>query len=149
MRTRIEAVVLQGDGEFSEDIQAVFDELRRSGIDTFSGECAPPLDVYETDDAVVIRVDLPGVEARTVRIVIRGTTVLVAGVKLPRRGRGDASFHLVERGFGRFARIVRLTAPCNTGGSHATLTSGQLTLTLPKINERRAQRAIVVPVTGS
>ena len=149
MRTRIEAVVLPGDAEFAEDIRAVFDELKRGGIDTLSGECMPPLDVYETDETVVIRVDLPSVSPQTVRIVIRGAAVLVVGVKIPRRGRGDASFHLVERDFGRFARIVRLTSPCDTSQSRATLTAGQLTLTVPRITDRRAQRAIVVPVTVS
>jgi hypothetical protein len=37
---------------------------------------------------------------------------LIAGQKMPRRS-GDASFHLVERGYGRFARVVRLTTACD------------------------------------
>ena len=79
-----------------------------------AGECSPPIDVYETDDAMEIRVDLPAVDAADVRVAIKGATVLIAGEKTPRRGRGDSSFHLVERGFGRFARTVGLSAACDT-----------------------------------
>ena len=49
----------------------------------------PPLDVFETDEAVEIAVDLPGVDADAVRVVAKGRRVLIAGEKTPRRGRGD------------------------------------------------------------
>ena len=75
-------------------------------LDSLTGECSPPIDVYETDDALEIVVDLPGVDRDAVRVVAKGDAVLIAGEKAPRRGRGDSSFHLVERGFGR------LRAPC-------------------------------------
>jgi HSP20 family protein len=72
---------------------------------------------------------------------------LIAGEKAPRRGRPDASFHLVERGYGRFARVIRLTAACDTGKARATFVNGELRVTMPKIQERRG-RSLRIPVTG-
>lgn len=117
MRSRLQAVGLPSDvGEFSEEARRVFLELGRiSSPDALTGECTPAVDVYETDEAVEVVMDLPGVESGAVRVVIKGAAVLLAGEKTPRRGRGDFTFHLVERDFGRFARLVRLSAACDGG----------------------------------
>jgi HSP20 family protein len=145
MRSRIHAVVLPSEvGDFADEVRQIFTELGRAyGLDTLAGECAPPVDVYETDLTMEISVDLPGVDAGAVRIVAKGNALLIAGEKTPRRGRGDSSFHLVERGFGRFARTVRLSAACNAGEARASLVNGELRITLPKIADRRG-RAIQI-----
>jgi HSP20 family protein len=124
-------------GDFADEVRRVFGELGRLA-EPLSGECAPPIDVHETDDALEVVVDLPGVDPQAIRVVARGSALLVAGEKAARRGRGDSSFHLVERGYGRFARTVRLTVPCLTSAARAVLALGELRITLPKIKERRA-----------
>ena len=136
MRSRIPHLVLPSElGEFGDEVCRIFRELGRGAA--MAGECSPPIDVYETDDAMEIHVDLPAVDAADVRVAIKGATVLIAGEKTPRRGRGDSSFHLVERGFGRFARTVGLSAACDTSRARATLRQGELHITLPKIGDRR------------
>jgi HSP20 family protein len=147
VRTRIQTVVLPAEpAEFADEIRRIFRELGRGlGLGSLSGECSPPLDVYETDETIEITMDLPGVDPEGVRIVVKGLSVLVAGEKSARRGRGDSSFHLVERGFGRFARSVRLTAPCDAGAATATLHDGELRVRLPKITDRRG-RPITIPI---
>ena len=74
--------------------------------------------------------------------------MLIAGEKIPRRGRGDSSFHLVERGYGRFARVARLTKPCDSSQARATLVDGELRISLPKIADRRG-RAATIQVAGA
>lgn len=149
VRSRIHAVVLPSEtGEFGEDIRRIFQELGRTfGLEALAGECSPPIDVSETEEAIEISMDLPGVDAAAVRVVVKGTAVLIAGEKLPRRGHGESSFHLIERAVGRFARSVRLTIPCDAGKARATLDDGELRVRLPKIAERRG-RPIVIPVDG-
>jgi HSP20 family protein len=149
MRSRVQAIVLPSEtlGEFVDEVRQIFADLGRGySLDTLTGECTPPIDVFETDSSIEISVDLPGVDRAALRIVVRGTAVLVAGEKAPRRGRGDSSFHLVERGFGRFARIVRFSAPCDAGRGRAILDKGELRISLPKVAERRG-RAISIEVT--
>ena len=138
VRSRIPHLVLPSElGEFADEVRRIFRELGRGSA--MAGECSPPIDVYETDGAVEIRVDLPAVDAADVRVAIKGAVVLIAGEKTPRRGRGDSSFHLVERGFGRFARTVGLSAACDASRAHATLRHGELRITLPKVGERRGR----------
>jgi len=147
MRSRVHAIVMPSEtlGDFVDEVQQIFEELGRGyGLDTLAGECTPPIDVYETDASLEISVDLPGVDPGSVRVVVKGPVVLIAGDKAPRRGRGDSSFHLVERGFGRFARTVRFTASCDTANAKAVLEKGELKISLPKIADRRGR---TIPIT--
>jgi len=141
MRPRIHAIAVPSEtGEFADEVRRVFAELGRVfGTESLAGECAPAVDVYETDDTLEIAVDLPGVSASAIRIIAKGDAVLIAGDKAPRRARGETSFHLVERGYGRFARVVRLARACDTSRSRAALTDGELRISIPKIADRRGR----------
>jgi HSP20 family protein len=149
MRARIHAIAFPSEiGEFAEDVRQVFRELGRAfGSESLAGECAPLIDVYETDDTLEITVDLPGVDTGAVRVIAKGDSVLIAGEKAARRARRESSFHLVERGYGRFARVVRLGRSCNTAHARATLLHGELRVSVPKIPEQRG-RAIPITVNG-
>jgi HSP20 family protein len=141
MRSRIQAVVLPSEvSDFSEDLRRVFLELgRTSGSGGLAGECSPALDVFEKDETLEVVVDLPGVEPAAVRVLVKGDTLLIAGEKVSRRGGAESSFHLVERGFGRFARAVRLGRPVDARHAEATLTAGELRIRIPKVTDRRGQ----------
>jgi HSP20 family protein len=148
MRPRIHAIAFPSEiGDFTAEVRQVFLELGRAfGSESLAGECAPPLDVFETDDALEITVDLPGIDPAAVRVIGKGDSVLIAGEKSARRARRESSFHLVERGYGRFARVVRLGRPCDTSKARATLVNGELRISVPKIADRRG-RAIQITIT--
>ena len=149
MRSRIHGVGGPTEiGDFTAEIRQIFLELGRTfGSESLAGECAPAVDVYETDDSLEITMDLPGVDPAAVRVIGKGDSVLIAGEKAARRARRESSFHLVERDYGRFARVVRLGRPCNTSKARATLGNGELRVSVPKIVERRS-RAIQIDVNG-
>ena len=149
MRSRIHAMTFPSEiGDFTADVRQVFLELGRAfGSDSLAGECAPPLDVYETDDTMEITIDLPGVDRAVVRVIAKGDSVLIVGEKAARRARRESSFHLVERGYGRFARVVRLGRACDSSKARATLADGELRVSIPKLAERR-QRAIPITITA-
>lgn len=126
--------------DLATDIDRLFDDLARSlspGLRAYSGECRPPLDVLETDAAVEVTLDVAGVPAAAVRVLFRGGVLIVAGEKAPSATAPGQSFHLVERDFGRFARVVRLTGSFDVPAARAILREGELTVTLPKRDERR------------
>jgi HSP20 family protein len=150
MRSRIEAVVLPAEPvEFRDEVRRMFRELdRHEEAEPLTGECVPPLDVYENDHTIEISVDLPGVAADAVRVVAKGGTILIAGHKRARRTRGDSNFHLVERGYGRFIRAVRLSSPCDTSHASASMNDGELRITIPRLGERRG-RAIPIAIASS
>jgi HSP20 family protein len=119
-------------------IRRVFDELDR-GDATPAGECVPPLDLYELDDAVVVVIDLPGVPADGVQALVKDGVLVVAGEKSPAAhgAKEAARFHLAERGFGRFARAVRLNGPVDATRADATLDGGVLRVRIPRVEDRR------------
>jgi HSP20 family protein len=146
MRPRIHAIAIPSEvGDFSDEVRRVFLELGRVfGSEALAGECVPPIDVYESDDTLEIAVDLPGVDPAAIRVLGKGDSILIAGEKAARRARGESSFHLVERGYGRFARVVRLTRACDIAKARATLIDGELHVSIPKIADRRGR---AVPIT--
>ena len=139
--------------DLSDEVSRLFEDLDRtlgSSRRTPVGHCTPVLDVQETVDALEVVVDLPGVTPACVRVLIKNATLVVAGEKpwpYP-TGRGDATFHLVERGFGRFARAVKLDAAVDAGRARAVLGGGELRVSIPKLDERRG-KDILVPVVAA
>lgn len=126
--------------DLADDIRRLFDELSRTlprEHRVYSGECHPTLDVLETDDAVEITVDVAGVPPDALRVLFRGGVLLIAGEKAPLTGTADQTYHLVEREFGRFARAIRLNGAFDAAKARATLRDGELTVVLPKLEERR------------
>ena len=135
--------------ELADDIRELFQDLAstlRHDLRAYSGECHPSLDVVETESAMEVVVDVSGVPRDALRVLIREGVLLIAGEKAPPLSKGEQTFHLVEREFGRFARAVRLTGALDIAKSHATLADGELTIVLPKMADRRG-RAHLIPIT--
>ena len=136
--------------DLSEDVHRLLDDLARRRPDrrhVVAGECMPVVDVFETERAVEIVLDLPGVAADAVRILFKAGVLLIVGEKerpdLSKRG--PASFHLVERDFGRFARAVRINSAIDGAQVRARLANGELRVVLPRIAERRGT-ALIIPI---
>ncbi|MCI0436599.1 MAG: Hsp20/alpha crystallin family protein [Gemmatimonadetes bacterium] len=134
-------------GDVSHEVRRLFEDLARRRPDRrhmVSGECLPLLDVFETERTIEIVLDVPGVGPDSLRVMFKAGVVLVAGEKeRPDPTRGPASFHLVERDFGRFARAVRVHAAIDASNARARLKDGELRVLLPKIQERRGREQIV------
>ena len=134
--------------DLADDIRELFDDLARNidqGLRAYSGECQPSLDVLENDHAVEVTVDVSGVPLEAIRVMFRAGVLLIAGEKAPARPGPGQTFHLVEREFGRFARAVRLEGSFDVPTAQATLRDGELTVVLPKRDERR-DRGPRIPV---
>jgi HSP20 family protein len=148
MRELHRLLVASESRELADEIAHLFDDISRAvGRHLAPGETTPALDVLETESAVEIEIDVPGVALDELRVVIKNGVVIIAGEKLPRDSsqRAEGSFHLVERGFGHFARAVRLTGAFDGAAAHATLLGGELRIVIPKMRERRGGE-IVVPI---
>ena len=136
--------------DLTDEVGRLFDDIDRATGGTRrmpSGHCNPAFDVQETPEALEVVMDLPGVAATHVRVLLKNGALVIAGEKPSPYpgGRGETTFHLVERGFGRFARAVRLSGAFHTARASATLANGELRVRVPKVEERRG-RDIAVPV---
>jgi HSP20 family protein len=136
--------------DLSQDVQRLLEDVARRRPDrrhVVAGECMPVVDVFETEKTVEIVLDLPGVSPDAVRVLFKSGVLLIVGEKerpdLTRRG--PASFHLVERDFGRFARAVRISAAIDGSQARARMANGELRVVLPRIAERRGA-GLLVPI---
>jgi HSP20 family protein len=135
--------------ELADEIRCLFDDIDRAAppMPGATGESSPALDVIETNDAIEVVVDVPGVAPHAIRVVLRGGILIIAGSKQQApagRGPGDV-YHLVERGFGRFARVVHINAAIDGSRARAALRAGELRIVVPRIAERRG-RQVHVPI---
>ena len=114
-------------------LQEVMDDVPSGAAGTWT----PPVDVCESGDAVVVKVELPGVAADEIELTLSSTTLRVAGKKKRRAPRGAISHLCSERGYGTFERAVTLHWSVKTRGATAKLDNGLLTVWLPKLADRR------------
>ncbi|HYU81035.1 MAG TPA: Hsp20/alpha crystallin family protein [Vicinamibacterales bacterium] len=139
-------------GDLGQEVRRLFDDLSRRRPDRrhmVSGECMPLLDVFETDRTIEVVLDLPGISIESIRIMLKSGVLLIVGEKERSEPamRMPASFHLVERDFGRFARAIRVHAAIDASNARARLKQGELRVILAKIQERRG-REILVSIDG-
>ncbi|MHB1011332.1 MAG: Hsp20/alpha crystallin family protein [Desulfobacteria bacterium] len=108
--------------------------------------CQPPSDVVEVDDAVRVVLEIPGVPAASVRVLVQGNRIEVTGEKPPDFPAGETSFLCLERIFGKFQRAFEVRGSVNLGEVSARMANGILVITIPKVPERRG-RERRIPVT--
>jgi HSP20 family protein len=123
------------------------DDLRRL-LDSGAAavEYTPPIDVVETESAIQILLDLPGVDPKRVDVIFSRNVLLISGEKTPvAADQADATFHIAERAFGRFARAIGVEGAFDAAKTVATLKHGELRVVLPRVEERRGGK-IRIPV---
>ena len=97
----------------------------------------PPIDVFETEDAVLVLVALPGVDAQKVELSIQGGRLVIAGERaLPGEAR-TAIIHRLELPQGRFEREIPLP-PGRYDNPRSAVTNGCLAIRLSKVAVQRA-----------
>jgi HSP20 family protein len=105
-----------------------------------SGTWSPPVDLCESEDAINLRIELPGVAADQIKIGLTNSQLRVWGEKKRRLSRGRITSHLCsERSYGRFTRIVPLRWTINVSDATAELANGVLVVRLPKTEDRRGK----------
>lgn len=91
----------------------------------------PPTDVYETEENVVILLEIAGMDPDKIQVEFQDRILRVSGRRLDRQSR--ASCHCLEVQYGEFASEVYLPGVYNIDAINATYQDGFLTITLPKI----------------
>jgi HSP20 family protein len=92
----------------------------------------PRCDMAETDDAIIVEVELPGVERKDVRVEVEGDILRITGERRATAERQERQYYRMERSYGRFERQLRLPASVDREAIRAEFRAGILTITLPK-----------------
>jgi len=108
-----------------------------------SGEWMPSVDVYECHGKLTVVAEVPGLAADTLRVSFRDRQLVISGERRERRPAGAASFLCMERPQGRFTRLVSLEVPVDVHGAEARLAGGLLTVTVPRLKDRRGRTTVI------
>jgi HSP20 family protein len=103
----------------------------------------PTMDLYQTEDSVVVKVGLPGVKPEDIQISVANGILTIRGELKEEKEEKQRTYHLRERRFGSFSRSVSLPSSVNSDKSEAVFEDGILTLTLPKAEEAKAKTITV------
>jgi HSP20 family protein len=96
------------------------------------GLWAPALDVSETDEALRVQVELPGLEAKDVDVSVHDNLLTISGERKGEQEEKGRNWHRVERRYGRFERTLALPAEVDAEKVSADYQKGVLTVVLPK-----------------
>lgn len=108
-----------------------------------TGELAPrttgtlAVDMYETDEAVVVKTDIAGVNPEDIDISVTGDTLTIKGQTTSEEEVEEENYVYRERVYGAFSRSLTVPVPIEADEAEAEFEDGVLTLTLPKAEEVR------------
>lgn len=108
-----------------------------------SSNLSPAVDLSEQENAFVIKVDAPGLEAKDLNVQVHGNTVSVSGQRQEEKESKDKTYYRMERRQGSFSRSVNLPCNINEDEVAAEYVNGVLTLTLPKAESSKAKKISV------
>ncbi|HYE64643.1 MAG TPA: Hsp20/alpha crystallin family protein [Pyrinomonadaceae bacterium] len=113
-------------------------EATETDVPPTPGAWSPPVDLCEVSDAIIVRVELPGVRAEQIKVGLTNTQLRICGEKKKRAPRSRVISHLCsERSYGNFSRVVTLRWAVDVRNATAELTDGVLVVRLPKRKDRR------------
>ncbi len=115
----------------------LFDDLLYGNFSTPAW--TPAVDVKETENEVIVNVEIPGIDPKDVEISIVGDELTLSGEKSEEKDEKSSYWHRVERRYSSFTRTIHL--PCAVGDNAvATAAHGVLTVTLGKRPEDKSRR---------
>ena len=108
-----------------------------------SERVCPSLDLAESDGAVEVRMDIPGMEAKDINIQVNGNLLTISGERKEEREEKGKTYHRIEHRVGGFSRTVTLPCPVKEDSVDAQYKNGILTVKLPKAEEAKSKKIAV------
>jgi len=106
---------------------------------------SPAVDIYETEDDLVLKADLPDVNQKDIDVRVENQTLTIAGTRNFEKNGDRKGFHRIERSYGNFVRSFAVPNSFDTEAISAGFQNGVLTVKLPK-KEAAKPRQIKVDV---
>src|SRR6202162_3481998 len=115
------------------EIDRLFNEFAQ-GIGTNGGQAniIPNIEISETDKAIEVSAEMPGLERKDVEISIEDDTLTIRGEKTVEESQKDKNVQLSERSYGVFLRVLQLPSGIDPSSVQATMSNGVLKIVIPK-----------------
>jgi HSP20 family protein len=101
---------------------------------------APPVDVYEDEHNVVLKIEVPGIDEKDIDVRVENNTLTVHGERKLEKEEKEENFRRVERQYGTFVRSFTLPTTVDTDNVNANYDKGVLTITMPKRAEAKPKQ---------
>jgi HSP20 family protein len=134
-----------------ERLNRLFGELARGFGEEEGGTraWAPAVDIFETDQNLVLKAELPGVDPKDVEIRVEDNTLYLKGERKFEKETKEENYHRVERVYGSFARSFSLPSSVDFDKTTAEYKDGILTVTMPKREEAKPKTIKIQAVSKS
>lgn len=103
----------------------------------------PPVDIYEGDDEIVIKMEIPEVRKEDVQVNLDERTLTIRGERRLENDERREGYHRIERAYGQFARSFTVPANVSRDGLRAKYKDGVLRIHLPKAEEAKPRQIAV------
>lgn len=133
--------------DFGTGFRMFQDTVNRLLSEPASRPWAPAVDIAETENELLLKADLPGVEMKDIDIQLENGTLALRGERKYENEKQDGGYHRVERSYGTFARYFTLPDTVDPEAVKADYKNGVLTVRLPK-KELAKPRQIKVDVNA-
>jgi HSP20 family protein len=134
--------------EFTPGLRLFQDSVNRLFADGNSRPWTPAVDVFETENELVLKADVPGIDMKDVEVKMENGTLSLKGERKFSHEKKENGYHRVERGYGSFTRLFTLPETVDAEKVSAGYKDGVLTITLPK-KEIAKPRSINVHVSNN
>ena len=125
--------------EFRWDVDRLLDEmLNRSTMSLATS--GPAADLYETEDGFTLEMNLPGYDLSDIDVNLEQGVLQISGSREEVAEEDKGTYHVRERGWGRFTRTFTVPHTIEAKGVGAEFSNGVLTVTMPKAAEAKARR---------
>lgn len=135
--------------QLQDRINRVFTDAHGRGADGLptAGTWVPPVDIFQNDHALVLKVELPDIKREDIAVTVDHGTLTISGEKKLSGDVKNEQFHRIERRYGTFSRTFSLPPAIETSQVAADYRDGVLTVTLP-MREEAKPRQITVEVAA-
>jgi len=118
-----------------ERMSRIFDETLLKYRAAEGSHWYPPVDIYETQENVILKAELPGVSLEGVSVEVSENTLTLRGERKREKSLGEENYHRMERFYGSFHRSFSLPYAVDRNGIKASFKDGVLKITVPKAAE--------------
>ena len=105
-----------------------------------AGKWIPAVDVSETDENVIVKAEIPGMDTQDIDVTMQGDLLVIKGEKKEKKEEKKENFHRIERRRGTFARAIKMPVPVDANRITAKYKKGVLTVTMPKKEGGKAKQ---------
>ncbi|MFQ5344807.1 MAG: Hsp20/alpha crystallin family protein [Mariprofundus sp.] len=113
------------------------------GVSTEAEQWAPRVDIRETDDALLVQAELPGIDKKDIHLEVKDGVLTLSGERRYEKDVKEENVHRVERAYGRFSRSFSLPTNVDADKVNASMKDGVLKVRLPK-RESAKPKAIAI-----